>query len=222
MLKKSMLFALLLVGISSTAWAQTKVQASFLFGYTLSDGVDGDAFLAADLKTYNRLDPKDGGNFGFSVGFMVNPQTEIGFMYRRQMSNLIASGPNTSKELGGINVDGYHGYFAYYFGDPEARVNPYFLGGFGATSIPSATLTNTVGSSFDKAGKTWFSSTWGTGIRVNAAKHFAVKAGIAWTPTYIKSDPAGYWCDPWYGCYVVGNAQYMNQFHFEGAAVIRF
>jgi opacity protein-like surface antigen len=221
MSKKSVIFALALVAISSTAWAQTKVQVSGLFGYTLSDGVSGDAFFPGDGNSYNRVDPKDGGNFGFSVGFMVNPNAEVGFMYRRQMSKAVISGSAT-KELGDLNVDGYHGYFTYYFGDPEGKVNPYFLGGFGATNIPATTLTNAVGATVEKNGGTEFSSTWGAGIRFNAATHFAIKAGVSWTPTYIKSDPSGYWCDPWWGCYVVGNAQYMNQFHFEGAVVIRF
>jgi hypothetical protein len=222
MSKKALFLALLLVGVSSTAWAQTKVQVTGLFGYTVSDGVSGDARPGGDGNTYNRLDPKDGGNFGISVGFMVNPNAEVGFMYRRQMSNMVASGPNSSKELGKMNVDGYHGYFAYYFGDPEAKVNPYFLGGFGATYLPAATYTTPAGVPFNKSGNAEFSSTWGAGIRFNAATHFAIKAGVSWTPTYIKSDPSGYWCDPWYGCYVVGNAQYMNQFHFEGGVVIRF
>jgi len=178
--------------------------------------------LAPDGKTYDRIDPKDGANFGFSVGFMVNPQTEIGFMFRRQMSEMQISGATTT-DVGKVNIDGYHGYFAYYFGDPEARVNPYFLGGFGATYLGAFTY-NIPGGAGTKpiSGKGQFSSTWGTGIRVNAAQHVALKFGVSWTPTYIKSDPAGYWCDPWYGCYVVGNAQYANQFHFEGGITIRY
>jgi hypothetical protein len=221
-LKKSVVFALALVAVSSTAWAQTKVQVSGLFGYTVSDGVSGGAIVAGDGKTYDRVDPKDGGNFGFSIGFMVNPQAEVGFMYRRQMSNLVASGPNASSEMGKMSIDGYHGYFAYYFGDPEGKVNPYFLGGFGATHLPAADYVGPGGVKYSQSGQSEFSSTWGAGIRFNAATHFAIKAGVSWTPTYIKSDPSGYWCDPWYGCWVVGNAQYMNQFHFEGGFTIRY
>lgn len=221
MLKRIALAAMLVVAVASTASAQTKVQVSFLFGYTVSDGVSGDPRLFNGVA-YDRVDPKDGGNLGFSLGFMVNPQAEIGFMYRRQMSKLEVSGPTKTTELGDLNVDGYHGYFAYYFGDPEAKVNPYFLGGFGATHYDSVSFTNADGDPVATIAKTQFSSTWGAGIRVNAATHLALKAGVAWTPTYIKSDASGWWCDPWYGCYVVGNAQYANQFHFEGGITIRF
>ena len=44
------------------------------------------------------------------------------------------------------------------------------------------------------------------------------RVGVPWTPTYIKSEAAGYWCDPYWGCYLVGNAQYSNQFEFGAAS----
>jgi len=45
---------------------------------------------------------------------------------------------------------------------------------------------------------------------------------VRWTPTYIKSDAAGWWCDPYWGCYLVGNAQYSNQFDINGGVTFRF
>jgi hypothetical protein len=221
MLRRSAILAVAFIAMSSTAWAQTKVQASILFGYTVSDGVSGSAFSAPDGNSYSRVDPKDGGNFGFSFGFMVTPKAELGFMYRRQMSKFVISGPTNTKELGDLNVDGYHGYYAYYFGDPEGAVQPYFLLGLGATVLPETTLMTETGATFTRTSATEFSGTLGTGVQFNAGSHFGIKGGMSWTPTYVKSDPDGYWCG-WYGCYVVGNAQYMNQFHFEGAFVFRF
>ena len=46
--------------------------------------------------------------------------------------------------------------------------------------------------------------------------------GLRWTPTYIKSDAEGYWCDPYWGCYVVGDAQYATQFDINGGVTFRF
>ena len=40
--------------------------------------------------------------------------------------------------------------------------------------------------------------------------------------TYIKSNPAGYWCDPYFGCWAVGDAQYSNQLEFAGGVTLRF
>ena len=49
-----------------------------------------------------------------------------------------------------------------------------------------------------------------------------IRAGLQWTPTYIKSDSEGWWCDPYWGCYTVADAKYANQFQFNGGVTIRF
>jgi outer membrane protein W len=223
MLKKVLIGALLCVAIgATTASAQTpKIAITGLVGWTFSDGVSGANFLALDGNVYNRIDPKDSVHYGFSVGFFVNPNTEIGFLYRRQQSKLDASGTTTS-EVGNMNIDDYHGYFTHYFGDPEAKVQPYFTGGFGASHFSSIDFTS-IGVPRHLTGNTQFSTVWGAGVQLKANDHVGFKAGFNWTPIYIKSDPGGWWCDPyWGGCYVVGNAQYANQFDLFGAVTFRF
>ena len=53
------------------------------------------------------------------------------------------------------------------------------------------------------------------------SSHLGFRVGMRWTPTYIKTDPGGYWCGYW-GCYSTGNPQYANQFDFSGGVTIRF
>jgi opacity protein-like surface antigen len=222
MLKKVVIGALLCVALGATAAsAQTpRIVLSGLVGWTFADGVSGNSFLAADGNVYNRLDPKDSVHFGFSGGVMVNPNTEVGFLYRRQITKLEAGGTNT-REIGDLNIDNYHGYFTYYFGDPEAKFQPYFTGGFGATHFSDVNATTIVPATLK--GETQFSTMWGAGIQIHASHNVGFKGGFNWTPIYIKSDPSGWWCDPyWGGCYVVGNAQYANQFELFGAVTIRF
>jgi len=36
------------------------------------------------------------------------------------------------------------------------------------------------------------------------------------------TDSAGYWCDPYWGCAVVGNAQFSNQFELSAGLTLRF
>ena len=223
MLKKVLLGATLCLAIgATTASAQTpRISISGLFGYTFADGVSGDGIPALDGNIYNRIDPQDSVHFGFSAGVFVNPQTEIGFLWRRQMTKLDISGTST-RTLGDQNIDNYHGYFAYYFGDPDAKVNPFFLGGFGATHFSSVDFTSLAGFQASTVSVTQFSTVWGAGLRLNANEHFGVKVGFNWTPAYIKSDATGWWCDPYWGCYVVGNAQYANQFDLYGGVTFRF
>jgi len=222
MVRKVLISALVLLSATSAAWAQQpKVEFTGLIGWTFSDGVTGDPFKAPDGNTYDRIDPVDSVNFGFSVGFFVTPSAELGFLWRRQASQAEVSGTNTVT-LGDWNIDGYHGYGAYYFGDPEGKARPYILFGLGATNIGGLEYTRGDGTNASFGGNTQFSTTWGVGLKVNASPNVGMKFGLQWTPTYIKSDAEGWWCDPWWGCYVIGDAQYANQFEFIGGIAFRF
>ena len=72
------------------------------------------------------------------------------------------------------------------------------------------------------AGDARFSWTFGGGVKAYATPNLGFKAMVRWTPTYIKSDPAGYWCDPFYGCWVLGDADYSQQFEMSGGVTFRF
>ena len=65
-------------------------------------------------------------------------------------------------------------------------------------------------------------------IRIHVRDHAAEwqrlgeRYGVQWTPTYIKTDAEGWWCDPYWGCYLTGDPQYQNQFQFHGGVTARF
>jgi hypothetical protein len=48
--------------------------------------------------------------------------------------------------------------------------------------------------------------------------------GVRWVPTYIKTDVAGggWWCDSFWGCYIVDNAQCADRFDLSGGVIFRF
>ena len=222
MFRKVLVSTLLVLAVTSPAWAQTtpKVSVSVLFGYTLADGVSGDPFKAADGNTYDRVDPKDSMMLGISGGFFVTPSAEVGFMWRYQPTTMQVSGTKKT-DLGDSNINGYHAYFAYNFGDPEGKVRPYILGGIGATHYGGFSFKSPDGSTQQAGSETQFSTTWGGGVKLYPSPKVGFQAGVQWTPTYIKSDPNGWWCG-WYGCYVVSDAQYSNQFEFIGGVTFRF
>lgn len=211
-----------LLFISAGAWADDpRAEVSFLVGYTFSDGVSGDQVHALNGNIYDRIDTKDSFSWGFQGEVFISPNAEVGFRYNRQQSKLQAGGTATT-EIGDIHVDDYHGIFSYNFGDPEAVTRPFFMGGIGATHFGGLTFTAFDGSSRSISGETKFSGLIGGGIKLYPAPNFGVRLQMTWVPTYIKSDSAGWWCDPYWGCYAVGNAQYSNQIEMAGGVSLRF
>jgi opacity protein-like surface antigen len=211
----------LVVAGSSPALAQTfRAELAGWGGWSFSDGVDGDGILAGDGNLYNRIDPKDGGIFGGNIGFLTPANGEVGFMYSYQFSKLLVSG-TTEREIGDMSLQTYHGYFGYNFGDSDAPVRPFLFIGFGATHFSSVDF-NVAGFVGSTNGETKFSTTWGAGVKFYPGPNVGVRAAVRWTPTYVKSDANGWWCDPYWGCYVTGNPQYANQLDLTGGITIRF
>jgi opacity protein-like surface antigen len=214
------LVAMIVLVAAAPAFAQPRVEISGILGWTFSDGVTGQAVLAGDGNIYDEIDVADSFSWGFGIGVLATENAEVGFMYGRQESRLDVKGTNTV-EVGDMAVSTYHGYFAYNFGPADSPVRPYVLGGIGATSYGSVPFA-VAGRVGETEGNTQFSTTWGAGVKFVPSRGIGVRAGVQWTPTYIKSDAVGWWCDPFWGCYVVGDAQYANQFAFNGGVVFRF
>lgn len=222
MLKHAISFMGLLVmaGAVPAVAQEPRVEVSGFGGWTFSDGVEGDDVLAGDGNLYNRVDADDSGMFGFSVGVLVIENGEVGFIFGRQPSTLVL-GDTADRELGDLSITTYHAYFGYNFGAADSHIRPFVFGGAGATSFGNVDVT-IAGVDRTISGQTKFSTTWGGGVKVFFTPHVGVRLAGRWTPTYIKSDSAGWWCDPFWGCYVVGDAQYANQFDLTGGVTVRF
>lgn len=221
-MKRMAILTAFLVGLAGApASAQdARVELSGTAGWTFSDGVSGDGVLVPGVGTFNRIDPKDAFSWGLRLGFLVNENSEVGFLFNQQRSALEISGAS-SVEIGDQSVYNYHGYYAYNFGDSDAPARPYVLVGVGATQYGGVNV-NVPGAPQDIGGNTKFSGSGALGLKIFPGPKFGLRLEARWTPTYIKSDAEGWWCDPYFGCYVVGDAQYSNQFELSGGITIRF
>jgi len=220
MIRKTLLVALAMSLAGSAARAQeARFEISGTAGWTFSDGVSGDAVTVPDVGSFNRIDPKDAFSWGLRFGFLLARNYEIGALFDVQSTELELGGTETVK-LADETIYNYHGYFSYSF-DVDAAVRPYLLIGLGATHYGGidATLGDEQRSI---GGETRFSGTGALGIKVFpfASPKFGLRAEARYTPTYIKSEAAGWWCG-FYGCYVVQDAQYSNQFELLGGVILR-
>jgi opacity protein-like surface antigen len=215
----------LVVLMTAPLSAQGKVEASFLLGWTFSDGVDvGDSapILSQDGELFDRIDPQDSFKWGFMIGFNATPNVEVGFQYGHQSTTLEASG-TTTREIGDMGVTTYHGYVGYNFLEAGSKIRPYVLFGLGATNFSSVDFTTVVSQENRTIqGETQFSTTIAAGAKFFATPNVGARFGIQWVPTYIKTDAGGYWCDPWFGCYIVGNSQYSSQWDLSGGVIFKF
>jgi hypothetical protein len=195
MSRKAFFVALAVLATSaSVGRAQDRrVEVSGSAGWTFADGVSGDRVDVPGVGSFNRIDPKDAFSWNARLGFNLTENVEVGFLFDQQATELEIGGTSTVK-FGDLSIYNYHGYFAYNFGDSDAGVRPYVLLGLGATQ-------------------------YGT-VAVNLGGRLRLEA--RWTPTYIKTDSVGWWCDPFWGCYAVGDTQYSNQFELSGGIILRF
>ena len=219
MFKRIAFAACALMLASAPAFAQ-KAELGVTFGWVISDGVDFGSSVVAPGGVYTRVDPKDSFGWGIDLGFFVGPNAEVGFLYGQQLSKLEVSGTKIV-DVGDMTISTYHGTFTYNFGAHDAAVRPYLMGGLGATSFGSVDYVGNRGPGTINS-STRFSTTWGAGAKFYGASKVGARVGVLWTPTYISSEAAGYWCDPYWGCYLVGDAQYSNQFEFNGGLTLRF
>jgi opacity protein-like surface antigen len=223
MLKAVTGMAVLGIALAGTpARAQdAKMTVDVTAGYAFSDGVSGDSYLIPGVGTFDRVDPKDGFKWGLGIGALMGEHGEVGFLFGQQLSKLQIGGSRTI-DVGDMKVNTYHGYFAYNFGDRATKIRPYIMGGLGATNYGSVDYVGPLGNQGTIDGTTKFSWTWGGGVKLYMTPRVAARAGMQWTPTYINTQAAGWWCDPFWGCYVVGSAKYANQVDFSGGLTFRF
>jgi hypothetical protein len=216
MIRKTLLVALGIGLAATSAQAQSsKFEISANAGYTFSDGVSG-ATVETDEGTFNRLDPADSFSWGLRFGYMLSENSEVGFLFDTQPTQLEAGGRDKAT-VGDMNVYNYHGYYSYSFMDADAVARPYILVGLGATQFGAVNADQG-----DIDGGTQFSGTFAFGGKFFpfASPKFGLRAEFRWTPTYIKSDPGGWWCG-FYGCYVVEDPQYANQIELNAGIIFR-
>jgi len=208
---------------AGSSWAQDhRVEIGAVAGYTFSDGVTGNGILAGNGVLYNGIEPKDSFSYGFDIGFFLTEHWEVGGLFSQQKSTLSITGPTNSFDIGDMSVDNYHGVITYNFGDSHSKTRLYVMGGAGGTHYSGVNYTSLLGQPRETNSHSQFSTTWGLGAKIYPANNVGLKLGFRWTPTYVKSDYAGWWCDPYWGCYVAQNAQYSNQFEFAGGLSFRF
>ena len=214
------LVALVLVfGVTSGLAQDEIIEITPFFGYTWSSGVNIAPILTPDLQTVDSLAPRSGTSWGAQFDFLTSENVSVGFLFSQQNSGLEGDLRNAGKRtFAPMKVRNYHGVLTFHWGDEYSEVKPYFTLGLGATNY----APDVGGASVDSM--TRFSTTFGGGVKFFSSPRFGFRIQGRWVPTYIRSDPDGYWCSPFWpwGCYVLTDAQYSQQGEFTAGLIFRF
>ena len=219
MFKRAGFFVLCVLMAASAAFAQDyRVEGSGYFGWTFSEGVPINPVTIGG-ETFNEVNPTSGASYGFSFGVFFTENMEIEFAWDRQDSALEGKGRGVKREFVDMNLNNYHANFVYNFGDDRSTLRPFIFGGLGATQ---ASPDDIMGQSIESS--TRFSSNWGGGLKAYPARNVGIKLMARWVPTYVKSEPGGIWCSPYWPwvCYQLVDNQYINQFQLAGGVTFRF
>ncbi len=206
--------------LTAASVSAQSVEASASVGYSVSEGVSTSRGPLLG-QAYDRLNIVSGGTFNFTFGVFANERAEVEFLYGQQSSRLEAEGAAPTLRVSELKVNHYMGNFVYNWGSHDTKVRPYLFGGIGATnfSFGQNLLTGSTGSI---PSDTQLSTNWGGGVKIMFAPTFGAKLGLRWTPTYMGSSSDGIWCDPFYGCWPIGQHHNVNQFETAGGVILKF
>ncbi len=216
---------LVVLGVSfaivAVASAQEKrIEVIPFLGYTASSGVTIRDTDIGDGLVANKITPKSGLSYGFAFNVFMTEGFSLGFNFAEQRSELEAGIRSGGKEtFTDMKVNNYHGVFTYNFGDEDEQLRPFMFGGLGATQYRFSPIEGQ-----DVSSNTRFSTTWGGGVKMYFNEHLGFTGQFRWTPTYIRSDPGGVWCSPWYpwSCWVLSDDHYSHQADVTAGLVLRF
>jgi opacity protein-like surface antigen len=211
------LFLSLITGVTSAQEKRIEISASA--GYTFSNTIPvGEVLYGDGLRIINEVGPKSGFSWGFQGDYALKDRISVGFLWQRQQSRLrLEFDSFESISFTDMSVDNYHGVITYHFANKDTNFRPYVFGGFGATRYAPSPIDDI---SFND--EVEFSTTWGGGVKFYPAEKVGFKLGLRWTPTHVRSDTSGIFCNSRFGCWLIGPSTYSNQVDLGAGILFRF
>jgi opacity protein-like surface antigen len=210
-MRKATLGAIIFVGLAAlNSWGQKVELTAFIGGQT-----NGGMNLSTSL--FQRIDVKNGRTSGLSAGYLLGDHYGLEFMWSYNKANTVAQprGSGSDITIFTLDTNQYLGNFVFHFGPKEKSFRPFLMAGFGGTNLSPA--REGVSSS------TRFAWDVGGGVKYNFSRHFGLRLQAKWSPVYLTTTKAGYWCDPyWGGCWAVGDNHYLNEFDATAGITLRF
>ena len=188
-----------------------RVEITPYYGYRF-----GGEFGDIDFAGISSLEIQDVSAYGLILSFNVNPNGQVEIQYSQQRTELQGKGSfflSSGEKLFDLNVETWQVGGNYTAGAPEDPVRGFIGFSLGLTNFePDA-------AGFD--GDSQFAFSFYAGAKVGLAKHFGLRFQGQWIATYISSEDEVF-CDPFGFCYVVSDADYLNQIELSAGLTFKF
>ena len=188
-----------------------RVEVTPYYGYRL-----GGEFGDVDFAGVSSLEIQDGSAYGLILSFNVNPNGQVELQYSQQRTELQGNGSfflSSGEKIFDLNVETWMAGGNYAWGDPLDPVRGFLGFSLGVSNFEPQD------SAFE--GDSQFAFSFYAGAKVNLAKHFGLRFQGQWVATYISSDDEVF-CDPFGFCYVVSDADYLNQLELSAGLTFKF
>ena len=194
----------------SSALAQGRFEIQPFVGYKWGGTLD----LAPNTASVARAEFASDIAYGVTATFNATPHFGLEFLWNHQpttVSGQLGNGATFPTQVD-AHLDQYHGNIVVTLTDEDSNFKPFFLVGFGATSIGAD----------NRNGATKFSFGLGAGVKYFFSEHIGVRTQIRYAPTYVYSTYGGTYCDWWGFCWTIPDDHYLNQGDVTGGLVFRF
>jgi len=195
---------------AATAMAQN-VELTGFIGRQMNGGLD------LSTAIFRRIDVQNGANYGLAAGFLRGDYYGAEFMWAYNKADTMAQpkGEGSEVKVFALDINQYIGNFLIHFARRQKAVRPFVLLGVGATSLRPARV--------GVGGSTRLVGDLGGGVKYNFSRHLGLRLQAKWSPAFLATTKAGYWCDPvWGGCWVVGDNHYLNEIDATAGVTLRF
>ncbi|HUJ31926.1 MAG TPA: outer membrane beta-barrel protein [Candidatus Acidoferrum sp.] len=207
---RRVLFFVFLFSIAgvSNAWAQHQIELTPFGGARFGGVID------VNTTDVDYLPIKSSWNYGVMADYTVWPQFQAEFMFNHQPTDLdqhvIAT--DSRQFLTSADIDMYQWGFLFALKPPEARLQPFIVGGLGFTHFKAGgdlPFTNR------------FSYNLGLGAKYFFNRHVGLRAEARWSPSRTTTQQ-GTFCDPFFGCEIVPVASHAEQGQANIGLIFRF
>jgi len=202
--------ALCIVLATATALGQNFELTGFIGGQ-MNGGIDFSTIL------FQRIDVQNGKTYGLAADYLLSDRSGIDFTWAYNKADTVAqpNGGGSDVKVFTLDSNQYLVNLLFHFADRQKPVRPFLLIGAGANSLHAARQ--------GVSGTTHFVGDLGGGVKYNFSRRLGLRFQAKWSPTYLTTTSAGYWCDPsWGGCWTVGKNHFLNEIDATAGVTLRF